>query len=237
MKKLITFFMLVIPCLLYAGDIPENASLDYSGHDWVCNKGYYKAGQKCNEVKPPENASLDYLGHDWVCNKEYKKLNNKCVPMTSSEIQKQKALEQEIIKRIQVHQQLAAKGGDCETEYKTNAEVCVRISNLDFDCSKSYTGDYYRSCDVNLSYDLETNYSGGSYLDVDVECEVEIEYKGRNTYSSRTDSDNHSESHDLYANDFTNDSMDFDFSFSSYQEVYNVKVSSAKCKIENVDLF
>jgi hypothetical protein len=67
------------------------------------------------------------------------------------------------------------QGDDCETEYKTNAQACVRISGGDLDCNKSFMGNYYRDCDVTLSYDVETDYAGDSYLDVEVECTVEIE--------------------------------------------------------------
>ena len=128
-------------------------------------------------------------------------------------------------------------GDDCETEYKTNAEVCVKITGGDLDCNESYSGNYYRDCDVTLSYDIQTDYQGGAYLDVEVECRVEIEYKGRQIYSTQSDSSNQDESHSLYAHGSDSETMSFNFSFNSYKEITSVKISSAKCEIESVNMY
>jgi hypothetical protein len=120
-----------------------------------------------------------------------------------------------------------AGGDDCETEYKTGAEVCVTVTDAELDCTKDFSGEYYRSCEVTIEYDVRTNYSGGSYLDVDVECEVEITYTGREMYSSRSDSESNNESHNLYANGSESESMSFDFSFSSFNEVTRVRIESS----------
>jgi hypothetical protein len=223
--------------MLYAGDIPQNAHPNIYGKGWECDRGYYKSGQNCVKVTPPQNASIDFLGHGWECDRGFKKFNNACIPMTSNELQKQNALEQKILKKVQARQRIAARGGDCEIEYKTNAEVCVEINRVYLDCNKSFTGNYYRDCDATLNYDIETNYSGGSYLDVEVECRVEIEYKGRQTYTTQSDSSRRDESHTLYAYGSDSERMRFNFSFSSYNEITSVKISSAKCKIESVDLW
>jgi hypothetical protein len=156
--------------------------------------------------------------------------------MTSEELQKQDALEQELLKRIRARKIRGVRGDDCQTEYRTNAQVCVEITGVNLDCNKSYSGNYYRDCDATVSYDVETNYSGGSYLDVEIECTVEIEYRGRQTYSTRSDSGRKDESHTLYAHGSDSERMSFNFSFSFYQEVYSVRISSAKCEIESVDL-
>jgi len=41
-------------------------------------------------------------------------------------------------------------GDDCDTEYKTNADVCVKISDVNLDCRKNYSDEYYRSCEVTV---------------------------------------------------------------------------------------
>jgi hypothetical protein len=125
----------------------------------------------------------------------------------------------------------------CETEHKTGAEVCMGVSNADLDCNKSFSGNYYRDCEVELSYQLTTDYNGGSYLDVDVSCEVEISYRGRKGYISSSDSDSETQSHSLFANDSESASMDFDFSFMSSKEVYKVEIESAECQIDSVNLW
>ena len=73
-------------------------------------------------------------------------------------------------------------------------------------------------------------------MDVDVECKVEIEYKGRQTYSTYSDSSRKDESHSLYAHGSDSERMNFSFSFSSFNEVTSVKIESAKCEIESVEL-
>ena len=235
--KYLAILLLSIPNLLMAGDLPNNSHLKPYGTGWDCNRGYHQSGQKCEKVIVPENAGLNYLGNGWTCNKGYKPLNNACVPMTSEELQKQNVLEQAILKKIQERKLRGVKGDDCQTEYKTNAEVCVRVTGGNLDCNKSFYGNYYRDCDATISYDVETNYSGGSYLDVEVECTVEIEYTGRQTYFKKTDSSSNDESHTLYAYGSDSESMTFNFSFSSYEEATKVRISSAKCEIQNVDLW
>ena len=225
----------VIKC--HAVQLPANAKLNYRGNGWVCNKGFYKTGNKCHAVQLPANAKLNYRGNGWTCMKNFKKISNTCIAMTPDEIKKQKEKEKALMQEIQRRRAMGVSGDDCDTEYKTNAEVCVEVTNLDISCRKSSYENHYRSCDVSLSYDVKTDYKGGSYLEADVNCSVEIVYKGRNRYSSQSDSDSSNESHDLYAHDSTHNTINFDFSFSSYKEVFKAKISSAECEIENIDLW
>ena len=122
MIKYLAVFVLLVPCLLYAGDLPnnthqkaygsgwacnrgyykvgekckkvimpDNASLNIYGNGWTCNRGYYKLGKKCEKVVIPENAGLNVYGNGWACNQGYKTVNNGCIPMTSEEIERQRA--------------------------------------------------------------------------------------------------------------------------------------------------
>lgn len=114
--------------------------------------------------------------------------------MTAQEIQKQTALEQSILQKLKERRAQGIRGDRCETEFRTNAEVCVTLQRAELDCNQSYLGNYYNDCDATIRSDLETNYSGGSYLDVDVECRVEIEYHGRRSCVAGTDSGRKDES-------------------------------------------
>ncbi|WP_417438865.1 hypothetical protein [Idiomarina sp.] len=217
--------------------VPENAGIDVYGSGWKCNRGYYKFGNKCVKVQVPENASIDIYGSGWKCNRGFKKVGSSCKAMTQQELQRQIELEKAAIAEMQRRRAQGVSGDDCDTEYKTNAEVCVEITGGDIDCNESYSGNYYNDCDVSLNYEVNTDYSGGAYLDVEVECTVEIEYKGRNTYSTQSDSSYGDESHDLYAHDSDSETLNFNFSFGSYQEVTSAKISSAECEIDSVDLY
>jgi hypothetical protein len=142
------------------------------------------------------------------------------------------------LKYIRITSRSGSTGGDdCETEYKTGAEVCVTLTDAELHCQKDYSGEHYRDCEVTVKYELKTNYSGGAYLDVEVECKVEISYMGPGMYSWRSDSSSENESHSLHAHGSESDSFTFDFSFSSYNKVTRVKIDSASCEIESVNLW
>lgn len=55
--------------------LPENATLNYSGNDWVCKKGFRRTGYgpsaTCEKVEIPVNAKLNPYGNDWVCNRGF----------------------------------------------------------------------------------------------------------------------------------------------------------------------
>jgi hypothetical protein len=217
--------------------IPEHGKLNILGNGWDCQRGYYKYGSQCLKVNVPENGKLNILGNGWECKTGFKKSGNKCVAMTPKEIRKQKEFEQAVRNAMERRRLQGVRGDDCETEYKTGAEVCVAITGVDLDCNESFIGNYYQDCDVTLSYDLQTDYKGGSYIEVEVECIVEIEYKGRQTFITQSDSSNEDESHSLYAHGDESETMSFNFSFSSFNEITYVKISSAECEIEDVNLY
>src|SRR5439155_26129559 len=123
--------------------------------------------------------------------------------------------EERVRRRMEERQRRIAAGEDCQNEYKSNAEVCVTIRRAEFDCNKSIAGSYYTDCDVTLKYDLRTNYAGRSSLSVDVQCKVEIEYSGRESLSSGSDSGRKSETHNLYARSDISERFRYNFSFSS----------------------
>jgi hypothetical protein len=71
---------------------------------------------------------------------------------------------------------------------------------------------------------------------VSVECSVDISYSGRNTYSTKTDSESDENSHTLEAYGSENGDAEISFSFSSFEEVTKAKITSAECRITSVDL-
>jgi hypothetical protein len=185
----------------------------------------------------PENASKKSYGSGWKCNSGFKKSGDSCIKMTQQELRKQHESEKVMIAEMQRRKALGVSGDDCENEYKTNAEVCVEIMSSSIDCNESYSGNYYDDCDISLSYEVNTDYSGGAYLDVEVECNVEIEYKGKQTYSTQNDYNSQDESYSLYAQGSESETLYFNFSFGSYQEINSVKISNAECEIDSVDMY
>lgn len=217
--------------------VPENGKLDYVGHGWICEKGFYKAENQCLEVKVPDNAKLDYLGNGWVCEDGFKKVKDQCKAMTAKEIKKQKEIERYVNAEIKKSEARYVSNSDCLTEYKTGSEVCIKIVEGDLNCHKNIFENRYDSCDIPLKYELTTSYKGKSYIDVDVECTAEIKYNGNDFYLTRSKSDNVSKSHNLYAYDHDNYTMDFHFSFGVFDEITSAKITDSKCRIKSVNLW
>ena len=217
-------------------DVPANAEIDYTGRDWTCLRGFRKdvVGTGCIAVVIPENATLDYTGHDWACRFGFKKSGGGCIAMTLGEIEQQVIAERAAL--IAAMERSVASGDDCETEYKTNAAVCVSVIGANLDCDEDYSGDYYDDCSVSLDYRVETDYAGGASLSAYVDCSAGIEYRGRNSYFSKSDYNSTSRSHDMYANDRDGGTVYFDFSFGYYEEVSRVQISSVECEVDSVDL-
>jgi hypothetical protein len=167
--------------------LPDNAALNYLGNGWECNRGYYRSNRSCQRVRIPSNAKLNYFGNAWECNDGFKKSAQTCSQMTPTELRRRD--EQISAARVASQRRRAAvlSGDSCEVEYKTNANVCVAVSNSNIDCNEAFGDSYFRDCEVSIEYELATDYSGGSYLEVEVECEVEIEYKGRDSNIARSD--------------------------------------------------
>jgi hypothetical protein len=62
-KQLISAAVLSLVVLPGSGQsIPDNGTPNPYGNGWTCNRGYYRSGNYCVEVKPPANASLNSLG-------------------------------------------------------------------------------------------------------------------------------------------------------------------------------
>ena len=59
--------------------IPENGTIDLTGHAWTCKSGFYRQQGACLPVAVPENASLDDTGHRWACNPGFRRQQQACV--------------------------------------------------------------------------------------------------------------------------------------------------------------
>lgn len=129
-----------------------------------------------------------------------------------------------------------AYGSECDSEYRSGAEVCLNVSDVSVDCDESYSGDYYRDCEVEIDYRLSTDYRGQSQIEVEVDCEARVGYKARSGVNS-SESDSDSDSFDLYAGDSAFESMTLDVSFPMYKEVYSVELESADCEIDDLMLY
>ena len=68
-----------------AVEIPENGTLDLTGHGWTCKQGFSRKEQACVALAVPENASLDATGHRWACNHGFRRQGLGCVAVVVPE--------------------------------------------------------------------------------------------------------------------------------------------------------
>jgi hypothetical protein len=68
-----------------AVQVPENGSLDLTGHAWMCNRGFQRQGQGCVAMAIPANASLDATGRRWACDYGYLRKAQTCVAIVLPE--------------------------------------------------------------------------------------------------------------------------------------------------------
>lgn len=214
---------------------PENASVNkYNfGPAWTCNRGFKRVSEQCQELAVPQNAKLDLSGKDWVCNVDFRKQVDECIKMSADEIAAKEKRKEELVQAYLRRRALRRARASCDVEGDTNSEVCITINESDLDCDESYSGNYYSSCTVELTYEVYTDYKGSGSIEAYVDCEVEVEYSGKNVYSDSED-ENESNSHTLYREDATQNTLDFEFDFYDYQEVNKVEVDEASCRITDL---
>ena len=140
------------------GGLPANASVNYLGTGWECNRGYYKSGNGCRQVQIPENASLNYLGSGWDCDRGYYKSGNGCL-------------------RVQIPNNASinylGSGWECDRGYYKSGSECrpVKIPN---NASLNYLGSgwecdrgYYKSGNgcrqVQIPNNASLNYLGSGW--------------------------------------------------------------------------
>jgi hypothetical protein len=65
--------------------VPQNATLDFSGHGWMCNRGFVRQAGGCVAIRIPEHASLDVSGRSWTCDRGYRRQAQTCVALVVPE--------------------------------------------------------------------------------------------------------------------------------------------------------
>jgi len=169
-------FVLISFCILCLGfpqystaqQIPEHAQLDYMGHGWMCQSGFYQSGQSCLAVKIPPHAQLDYTGHGWMCQNGFFQQGNECralqLPqnaqldytghgwMCQPGYSQNGGACQKII--IPPNAQLDATGHNlqCVVGFKYNGTECVKISPAEAQAQQQLQAAIMRRLMVEASY-------------------------------------------------------------------------------------
>ncbi len=149
------------PSLPPAVDVPANATLDYSGHAWECNRGYQRSGNECLVVKIPVNATLDYTGHAWECEQGYQRFGDQC---TTVDMPANATLD------------YTGHAWECKDGYRLSGSQCITV-DMPANATLDYSGHaweckhrYQRSGNQCIVVDMPANaildYSGHAW-----ECE------------------------------------------------------------------
>ncbi|UCF87363.1 MAG: hypothetical protein JSV71_01250 [Nitrospiraceae bacterium] len=242
LNKIILYLIIVILFIIskyviyksHAQDykVPENAYI--SGNNWYCKSGYYRFGNKCLDLSVPENAYIS--GKKWYCKSGYKLTGNKCRELTATEIDQKKVFEQKYNEKILQRSSQKLSRDDCEKEYKSNARVCVTVTDASLDCRESYNKSFIQNCDVEVYYEVSTDYNEDNHLDVGIKCSAKINYKKGDSNSWNSYSDHVYKNYKLlFSNNNVSDNMSVHFYFGSNKEVTNAKIDSVECKINSVN--
>lgn len=167
----------------------------------------------------PPNAHPAKNQRGWNCNAGYLQIGNDCFNIPAAATGKPS-------KRIPI------KGDHCDIEVQTGSLVCVTVKDTGLRCKEAYSSDYYRGCDVEVDFVVQTNYNGRGYIDGKVECEADlalVEGDGRRSSANEDES----QSFSLYANDSRNLSTTIDFSFSHSKQVRRVKATGISCRVRS----
>ncbi len=153
----------------FLDSIPENASIDYSGTGWDCNRGYYKSGESCYKVKMPANASLDIWGTGWDCNRGYYKSGESCYKVKMP---------------ANASLDIWGTGWDCNRGYYKSGESCYKVkmpanASLDvwgtgWDCNRGYYKSGESCHKVKIPVNAILNYSGDGWV-----CKSGFSKKGK----------------------------------------------------------
>ena len=216
--------------------LPQNAGIDIYGSGWTCNRGFKQVGSECQKVTLPQNAGIDIYGSGWTCNRGFKQVGNECQKLSENEMKAVVERERVVAEELNRRRAQGVSGQHCDTESKSGANVCVTVRDAEIGCSETFSKSYFDSCKVEVSFRVETDYKGSGYIDGKIKCEVDISTSGRSGYeTSMTDDEKKSIS--LYAFGSENRSVEVDFSFSSFNEIRKVRVTSANCRVRDLSLY
>ena len=135
--------------------VPANASLDYLGSGWNCNRGYSRSGDSCQPVAVPANASLDYLGSGWNCDRGYSRSGDSCQPVA---VPANASLD------------YLGSGWNCDRGYSRSGDSCQPVA-VPANASLDYLGSGW-NCDRGYSR------SGDSCQPVAVPANASLDYLG-----------------------------------------------------------
>ncbi|WNJ99973.1 peptidoglycan-binding domain-containing protein [Thalassospiraceae bacterium LMO-JJ14] len=136
--------------------IPENASVDYTGKGWTCDRGYRPDGDRCVKFVVPAHASVDYTGRDWTCDRGYNQQGNQCVKFV-----------------VPDHASVDYTGRDwtCDRGYNQQGDRCIKFA-VPANASIDYTGRDW-TCDRGYKQ------QGNRCIKFAVPANARIDYTGR----------------------------------------------------------
>jgi hypothetical protein len=123
--------------------------------------------------------------------------------------------------------------GDCKIEGLTGVKVCVKALEPLLNCKKSTNQSIYKTCQLEVSYDIENESERSA--SVAVECQAGFEYMAKQAWqvNSKTDSYNYT----LSPKETASRKFGTELKFNWPKKVTEVKMGSVDCVITSVYVY
>jgi len=126
-------------------------------------------------------------------------------------------------------------GSDEDTEEKCNSDTAnldLKITNVDFDCDKSFSGYGFRSCNANINVSINSDCDED--MSASVWCDAEFSYRRNDSYLSSYDTE--STSSTVYIS-YGSGQTYLDISWHPFlrsEPITKVQLADVSCRISSV---
>jgi hypothetical protein len=131
-----------------------------------------------------------------------------------------------------IRRNFIAKSQDCAWSRAGKGKVCVDTRDAILDCRKSPTDEFWRRCEVSVSYALFSELKQPQSVRSEVKCDIDIEYKLADSFNWQRQEDKKAQHHSIDPNQRIEYKLKSLFNFSDFEQVTNVKIEKLDCEID-----
>jgi hypothetical protein len=131
-----------------------------------------------------------------------------------------------------IRRNFIAKSQDCAWSRAGKGKVCVDTRDAILDCRKSATDEFWRRCEVSVSYALFAELKQPQNVNSNVKCDIDIEYKLADSFDWQKQEDKKTQLHSIEPNQHIEYALKSLFDFSDFEQVTNVKIEKLDCEID-----
>jgi len=127
-------------------------------------------------------------------------------------------------------------GGSCTEAGAAGGKVCVTVADVSLKCQQQPHSSLYISCVVDIDYDLTTDHRDNQEMDVGIECSANIAFLRQEQNAWMPDISSYDKHYGLPVQGSGADDMSIGFSFSPHYKITQVRVVSAACTVDSINL-